>query len=51
VIPTAWCRARLAVFSGKMPGWMVQIPAAWVEAVSASKSTPPVLQSQAAGWT
>jgi hypothetical protein len=33
--PAAWCRARLAVFSGKIRDWMVQIPAASVEAVNA----------------
>jgi hypothetical protein len=26
--PTAWCSATLAVFSGKIPDWMVQMPAA-----------------------
>jgi hypothetical protein len=36
--PAARCRARLAVFSGKMPDWMVQIPAASVEAIRASRS-------------
>ena len=36
-----WCRARLAVFSGKMPDWMVQIPAASVEATSVPSSARP----------
>jgi hypothetical protein len=36
--PAAWCRARLAVFSGKVPDWMVQIPAASVEVISVSMS-------------
>ena len=49
--PGAWCRARLAVFSGKMPDWMVQIPAASVEAISASRSRRPVPRPRAAGWT
>jgi hypothetical protein len=33
--PAAWWRARLAVFSGKMLDWMVQIPAVSVEAMRA----------------
>ena len=49
--PAARCRARLAVFSGKMPDWMVQIPAASVEAISASRSRRPMPWPRAAGWT
>ncbi len=36
--PARWCRRRLAVFSGKIPVWMVQIPSASAEA----KLTDPV---------
>jgi hypothetical protein len=49
--PAARCRARLAVFSGKIPDWMVQIPAASVEAISVSRSRRPTLRPRAAGWT
>jgi hypothetical protein len=34
-------QATLAAFSGKMPVWIVQIPAASVEAISPSSSTRP----------
>ena len=47
--PAAWCRARLAVFSGKMPDWMVQIPAASVEAISASRSRRPMPRPRVGG--
>jgi len=40
--PAAECKAALAVFSGKMLDWMVQIPAVSVEAISAASSAPPV---------
>ncbi len=35
--PAARCRAVLAVFSGKIPDWMVQIPAASVETIRVSR--------------
>jgi hypothetical protein len=41
----------LAVFSGKMPDWMVQIPAASVEAIRASRRRRPIPWPRAAGWT
>jgi hypothetical protein len=34
-------QATLAAFSGKMPVWIVQIPAASFEAISRSSSTRP----------
>jgi len=37
--------------SGKIPDWMVQIPAASVEAISVSRSRRPVLRPRARGWT
>jgi hypothetical protein len=41
----------LAVFSGKMLDWMVQIPAASAEVISASGSARPAPWPRAAGWT
>ena len=39
------------MFSGKMPDWMVQIPAASVESMSASSSAPPTPRPRASGAT
>ena len=39
----------LAAFSGKMLDWMVQIPAASVEAISASRSARPMPWPRASG--
>ena len=47
--PAAWWRATLAVFSGKIPDWMVQIPAASVEAIKVSSSLPPDAAAAGAG--
>jgi hypothetical protein len=44
-------QARLAVFSGKTPDWMVQIPASSVEAISASSSAWPTPRPWLAGST
>jgi hypothetical protein len=40
--PRGQVQARLAVFSGKMLLWMVQIPAASVEAISAFRRRRPM---------
>jgi hypothetical protein len=40
--PATRCRTRLALFSGKMLLWMVQIPAASVEAISAFRRRRPM---------
>ena len=39
--PGRSCSARLAVFSGKMPDWIVQIPAASVDAIRARSRARP----------
>ena len=49
--PARWCRRRLAVFSGNIPDWIVQIPAASVEAISARSSAVPTPRPWAAGST
>jgi hypothetical protein len=49
--PAAWWRARLAVFSGKMLDWMIQMPAASVEAMRASSSRRPIPRPLTAGLT
>lgn len=46
-----WCTARLLVFSGKMPDWMVQMPAASVEAINAFSNAVPTPRLRASGWT
>ena len=40
--PAARCSAMLAVFSGKIPDWIVQIPAASVEAMRRSSRSRPM---------
>ena len=49
--PARSCRARLAAFSGKTPDWMVQIPAASQEAISARSSACPTPRPAASGRT
>ena len=51
--PWRWCRRMLGTFSGKMPDWIVQIPAASVESISArSRAAPtPLRRAVAATYT
>ncbi len=47
--PARSCTTRLAVFSGKMPDWIVQIPAASVDSTSALSSVEATPRPRASG--
>ena len=49
--PQAWWRATLAWFSGKMPVWMVQIPAWLAASMSASRMRRPIPRPCQSRWT
>ena len=49
--PTRWCRRTLASFSGKIPVWIVQIPACSVDATRRSSSRRPMPRPWRSGST